>query len=80
MRQMAKDYRSEFVKEVTINEIELAIDGYFTLDGKCEWYDVFHRGICVNEGEPFDRMPTKAQLKKIAQIIRKEYIAGKWTV
>jgi len=78
---MAKDYRSKFVKEVIINEIELAIDGYYndsTPDGKYEWYDVFHRGVCVNEGEPFDRIPTKSQLEKIATFITNQYIAGLW--
>jgi len=78
---MTKDYQRKMVKKLTINKIVLEIDGYYnesTPYGKYEWYDVFHRGECVNEGEPFERPPTKAQIEKIVKNIKKEYAMGLW--
>lgn len=80
------DYRSKLVKTYikrskSLGNIVLEIDGYYgvyTPFGKYEWYDVFHRGVCVNEGEPFERMPTTAQLEKIVAVLRKEYALGIW--
>jgi hypothetical protein len=76
------DNKAEFIKRVAINGIAIEIDGYYNDDtpaGKYEWYDIFHRGICVNEGDPFEDMPTDEQLLVYAKNIQHEYADGVWT-
>lgn len=72
--------KSELISEITIKGVILQIDGYYTNSrpNDYEWYDVFHQGVCVNEGEPFYEYPTEEQLIQISTKIKKEYSRGLW--
>jgi hypothetical protein len=69
------------VKKVVVDGVQFEIDGIYYNDtpaGKYEFYDVFHRGICLNEGDPLYRLPSKTYLTKLAKGIRAEYANKAW--
>jgi hypothetical protein len=75
---MGDHIRSVLLEKVVVDGFVLEIDGYYNDSGTYEWYDVFHRGICLNEGDPFYQLPTNTQLNGIAEQLKKEYAENLW--
>ena len=52
---------SEYLFSVTTNKGVVKIYGCWdkdTPEGKCDFYDLYLKGDCINEGDPYYHMPT----------------------
>ena len=65
---MAQAGNSEHLRTFQIGDRQIELYGTYypdTPDGEFDHYDLFERGICLNEGDPIYDLPSEAAVARI---------------